>query len=230
MFRNALFSNGGFLAIQAIQSPDFLTGVSGWQIRKDGTVEFNSATFRGTIVVGPTGQSQVTITTQNINGFNQGTISFPTDNADELIPSKIYYTKQTKTLFIEGSANGTLNRQPEVILTGSAVQASNTVEIKAGGTTLFYGHSNNGGTLASQIFDRTTITPVANTPTAQVNTGYGVTGLAPFMGHATPDTSVIGSTVQGVAVSGVTATQLSVWVYRTNTTATGVHFAIIGHQ
>lgn len=37
---------------QAIQSPNFVTGVSGWAIKKDGTAEFRGATVGGGIVTG----------------------------------------------------------------------------------------------------------------------------------------------------------------------------------
>jgi len=40
---------GTVLRRQAIESPDFVTGVSGWIIRQDGSVEFNNGVFRGTI-------------------------------------------------------------------------------------------------------------------------------------------------------------------------------------
>lgn len=36
----------------AIQSPNFVTGVSGWTINADGSVEFNNGTFRGTVTAG----------------------------------------------------------------------------------------------------------------------------------------------------------------------------------
>lgn len=48
---NALVG-GVVLMRPAIQSPDYVAGVSGWAIRQDGTVEFNSGTFRGTITAG----------------------------------------------------------------------------------------------------------------------------------------------------------------------------------
>jgi hypothetical protein len=38
----------GNLAIPAIRSPNFVHGVSGWQIAKDGSAEFNNLTIRGT--------------------------------------------------------------------------------------------------------------------------------------------------------------------------------------
>ena len=43
---------GTVLERAAIRSPDFVTGVSGWTINQDGTVEFNSGVFRGTITAG----------------------------------------------------------------------------------------------------------------------------------------------------------------------------------
>lgn len=43
---------GTSLAIAQIQSPDFVTGVSGWCIFQNGNAEFNSGTFRGFIVGG----------------------------------------------------------------------------------------------------------------------------------------------------------------------------------
>lgn len=38
----------GELAIPSVRSPDFVTGVSGWTINKDGSAEFNNLTVRGT--------------------------------------------------------------------------------------------------------------------------------------------------------------------------------------
>lgn len=38
----------GKLAIPSMRSPNFITGVSGWQIAKDGSAEFNNLSIRGT--------------------------------------------------------------------------------------------------------------------------------------------------------------------------------------
>ena len=38
----------GSLVLQSVFSPNFLTGVSGWSINKDGSAEFNNLTIRGT--------------------------------------------------------------------------------------------------------------------------------------------------------------------------------------
>jgi hypothetical protein len=42
---------GTKLLVPAIRSPNFIAGVQGWSINKDGTVEFGSGTFRGPVVV-----------------------------------------------------------------------------------------------------------------------------------------------------------------------------------
>lgn len=57
MFRNSLFSNDGSLAITSVHSPQYQTGVNGWTINKDGSAEFNNATFRGRIVIQSSGQT-----------------------------------------------------------------------------------------------------------------------------------------------------------------------------
>lgn len=44
---------GGVTLVRpAIQSPNFITNVSGWSINKDGTVEFNDAVIRGSLSAG----------------------------------------------------------------------------------------------------------------------------------------------------------------------------------
>jgi hypothetical protein len=47
-FRNSILG-GTALIRSAIKSPDFVTGVKGWTIRKDGTAEFNGVVVRGTL-------------------------------------------------------------------------------------------------------------------------------------------------------------------------------------
>lgn len=50
-FSNSVIGGATKLIRSAIQSPNFLTGVRGWSINKDGSVEFNTGTFRGTLVI-----------------------------------------------------------------------------------------------------------------------------------------------------------------------------------
>ena len=49
---NQAITGGTVLRAPAIQSPDYVAGTAGWIIRQDGTAEFNSGTFRGSIAVG----------------------------------------------------------------------------------------------------------------------------------------------------------------------------------
>ena len=48
-FSNPVVNDINVLIRLAIKSPNFLTGISGWTINKDGSVEFNNGTFRGTV-------------------------------------------------------------------------------------------------------------------------------------------------------------------------------------
>lgn len=47
-FFRGLTQANGQLVLPSITSPNFVTGVSGWTIRKDGSAEFNNLTVRGT--------------------------------------------------------------------------------------------------------------------------------------------------------------------------------------
>lgn len=51
-FQHDIAGGQGNLIATSLQSPNFQTGIQGWQIRKDGSVEFNNGTFRGTITGG----------------------------------------------------------------------------------------------------------------------------------------------------------------------------------
>lgn len=48
-FANPVVNFGGDLVRAAIRSPNYVAGVSGWTINKDGSVEFSDGTFRGTV-------------------------------------------------------------------------------------------------------------------------------------------------------------------------------------
>lgn len=47
-FQHDIAGGNGNLVITSVQSPNFSTGVSGWQISKSGSAEFNNLTVRGT--------------------------------------------------------------------------------------------------------------------------------------------------------------------------------------
>lgn len=75
-----------------------------------------------------------------------------------------------------------------------------------------------------------TITPVANTPTSQVVTGLDLVAGKTYRGFATARTTVIGTVVLGVAVTAVSDTGLTVWVTRTDTTATIIDWLVIAED
>jgi len=49
-FSNPIIGGGGALVYPSIHSPGFITGISGWTIKKDGSAEFNNLTIRGTFL------------------------------------------------------------------------------------------------------------------------------------------------------------------------------------
>lgn len=65
----------GSLVYPALKSPNYVTGVSGWRIDRDGDAEFNDATFRGDVIVTDPDGSKVQI----LSG-DGGTIRFTPEN------------------------------------------------------------------------------------------------------------------------------------------------------
>jgi hypothetical protein len=77
-------------------------------------------------------------------------------------------------------------------------------------------------------YGQVSITPsAANAPTSATVTGLGLMGTT-FYGLATSSTIVPGTVVTGVSTTNVTADGLTVWVTRTNTSATFVNWMVIG--
>lgn len=71
------------------------------------------------------------------------------------------------------------------------------------------------------------ITPVANTPTSLAVT-FGTAFAATPVVTACPVVTVPGSVVLGAAVTSVTKTGFTAWIYRTSTTATQVAWIALG--
>ncbi|MCX4596078.1 hypothetical protein OG819_42455 [Streptomyces sp. NBC_01549] len=71
------------------------------------------------------------------------------------------------------------------------------------------------------------ITPVANTPTSFTINGLNLMGTT-FTAFATAQTTLPGTQVTGVGVTSVSATGLTVWLTRTNTTSTGISWMVMG--
>lgn len=71
------------------------------------------------------------------------------------------------------------------------------------------------------------ITPVANTPTKVTVTFPTAYTTAPHV-VATPESAVPGTQVTGCAVANITTTQVDIYITRTNTNATTVHWIAMG--
>lgn len=48
-FSNPIIGGESTLIRNAIKSPDYVAGVSGWSVNRDGTAEFNDVAVRGTL-------------------------------------------------------------------------------------------------------------------------------------------------------------------------------------
>ena len=59
---NPIAAGDGSLVYPALKSPNYVAGVSGWMIARDGSAEFNSVTVRGTLQVNGTNGKYVLIT------------------------------------------------------------------------------------------------------------------------------------------------------------------------
>jgi hypothetical protein len=110
--------------------------------------------------------------------------------------------------------------------------------IYSGATPYVYVQGENGtqcnfdvlGVLTSSnwAYGQVTITPSgANAPTSQAVTGLSLAGST-FYAFATASSSVPGSQVTGVGATAATSSGLTVWVTRTNVTATVVNWLVIG--
>ncbi|MGW0731736.1 hypothetical protein [Streptomyces sp. NPDC002851] len=75
----------------------------------------------------------------------------------------------------------------------------------------------------------TTITPIPNKPTSVTLTGGHIKGTH-HRAFVTPVTSVPGKEVQGVGVTGVSSSGLTIWLHRTNSTKTLVNWMIMGED
>lgn len=75
----------------------------------------------------------------------------------------------------------------------------------------------------------TAVTPVANKPTKYSVTGLNLQGRGPVRVIVTAESAVPGSAFKEVTTADHTPFGFSIWIYRTNTTATNIHwFAIRG--
>lgn len=63
-FSNPITGGQGALIRPAIKSPNYVPGVQGWTINRDGTAEFASGQFRGAVLIGQSPSPRIFISTQ----------------------------------------------------------------------------------------------------------------------------------------------------------------------
>lgn len=168
----------------------------------------------------------------NMSAFlGSGELAFrPVENGLVAVPASIYYNSDawqySDLILTSGAVNATDHRAMLILesLWDGLAHAS------------FQGESSSPcgldvlGVLTSSnlAMGSTSITPfAANTPTSQAVTGLNVSG-ASFVAFVSAGTSVPGTQVTVVGFSGLSSTGLTLWVTRTNTTATTVHWMVVG--
>ena len=130
----------GQLVLPSVRSPNFVTGVSGWIIRKDGSVEFNNGTFRGTVNAG-------TIIASLIESAASGRRSTFDANGD----IKTYNAFGAVLFWYSNS----LNAQLWYADTGSATQGALVASVTAADNTDSFGNAFVNGSFTYRSFDST---------------------------------------------------------------------------
>jgi len=100
-FSNEIAAGNGAIVRNWLQSQNFVTGVSGWRISKNGDAEFSNGTFRGSIESGPlTGQHFI------VNNTTTGDVIDIYDSSNRLIFSIDHNGVLTSYTYGGGSAAG----------------------------------------------------------------------------------------------------------------------------
>ncbi len=97
---------GTSLVRPAIQSPNYVSGSTGWAVKSDGTAEFNSVTARGNIVAGSVSAGSIGSSTIVNSDFQSGTIETTTitfNNSGGLL--LVYSTTSGSSTFTTGSGS-----------------------------------------------------------------------------------------------------------------------------
>lgn len=142
-FRDPIIGGESVLIRNAIKSPDYSAGVSGWSINRDGTAEFNDVVVRGEVyVIDPDG-SYVRIYDQDPGDGAVIEFGLPTAAGTVLTPGSISSTTNVPGTGIPGEP-GTMITSPTVdgtseshiYLISDTVSAGSEIDIGATNITL----------------------------------------------------------------------------------------------
>jgi hypothetical protein len=228
---------GGLALIRkAIRSPDYQAGTEGWSVNQDGSAEFNDITVRGEVDIVGTDGSHIDLTTHDGSaeiefqppdqpGVTFSPASITTASASNsawvMISSPYEPDAGTKQAIIQLEGSDGLNGDNTAMyLEADTVEVLGNLQVD-GQINPFAGFTNIAvGTIL--------ITPSAsNTPTS-VTVNYGPLDGATFTGFVSAATTVPGSQVTGVGITGAGATSAVLWVTRTNTNQTRVNWMVWG--
>ncbi|MFI6088465.1 hypothetical protein [Streptomyces sp. NPDC051218] len=166
-------------------------------------------------------------------GINSGTFTDPDDNDTyrwRTFFGNDFFAAERITAKGAKPVGGRLYLNKNVARLGSG-EGGGSLSLRQGTAALFASSIRAAGVLRADNVSMGTVTinPVANKPTSITLSGGNVKGEH-FRAFVTPVTSVPGKAVTGVGVTAVSSSGLTIWVNRTNTTETLVHWMIIGED
>jgi hypothetical protein len=88
-FNNPITGGQGALVRERIKSPDYIPGVQGWSINKDGSAEFNNVTVRGELFVTDPDGSYVHIFNENPGDGSVIELRLPNAAGAVIVPARI---------------------------------------------------------------------------------------------------------------------------------------------
>lgn len=112
-FTNPIIGGGNALIREEIKSPDYVAGISGWRIGKDGTAEFNDVVLRGELFVTDPDGSYVRVYDQNPGSGALIEFGLPTASGAVLTPASI-----------TSSANASGTGHPGIVFKSATVDGS----------------------------------------------------------------------------------------------------------
>lgn len=138
-FANSIVG-GVTLVRPAIRSPDYVPGVSGWAINRDGTVEFNNGDFRGTItaatIIGSVFGTSTTDPSLWLNEDNANSLRIYDENSDLVVEigadvqtdaSAVFYDIANATAISIGQQIQWLSGSPILTQFGALYQTANGI-------------------------------------------------------------------------------------------------------